>query len=102
MSLLLAAAFLPLVPVAPGDERLEDKTTFVSEKAKKELVVDTVDRVMCLERRGATTICLTESEWKKTIALAETKPKNKARAFIPSSDNGIGTGSSATMFGRPR
>lgn len=87
MSMILAAAVLPLVPIAADDARLEKRSTFVSEQARIELVEEN-DRVMCLDRRRASSICLTESEWLQAIELAASQPESRSapRAFIPQRD----------------
>ncbi|BDI61041.1 hypothetical protein MACH05_16010 [Qipengyuania nanhaisediminis] len=87
MSLMLAAATLPLVPIAAGDERLDRRSTFVSANAEIELV-ESEDRVLCLDRVRASSICLTESEWREAIALAASQPERRRapQAFFPQRD----------------
>ena len=83
MFLTLAAAVLPLVPVAADDARLSQKKTFVSAAAQAELEAPSDERVLCLDRKRAKSICLTEAEWTKAIKLAENAPKKGPRPFIP-------------------
>lgn len=83
MLLSLAASVLSLVPISADDARLGKRRTFVSEEARIELAITNGDRVLCHDRERAGSICLTESEWKKAIALAEQQPRKGSRAFIP-------------------
>ena len=92
-TLIAAAAVLPLSPITADDARLEKRRTFVSEAAKIELAEDTDERVLCLDRYRASSICLTETEWKKTIELAKNAPKKGPNPFIPPSfNNTFGSG----------
>jgi hypothetical protein len=102
MSLLLAAAVLPLVPITADDERLDKKRTFVSEEATAVLEEDADGRVLCLDRRRSASICLTEAQWLKAIELAEAQPKPAPRPIFPSRFDGIATGSAGMLYGRGR
>ena len=87
MSILFAAAVLPLVAIGADDERLKTKRTFVSEEARMALSQDDEDRVLCLDRKRERSICLTESQWNTAIALAEQQPRRRPHAFIPELGN---------------
>ena len=82
MLLSILAAVMPLVPITADDARLERKRTFVSEEARVELANANGDRVLCHDQQRARSICLTESQWNKAIALAEQQPRKPARPFV--------------------
>jgi hypothetical protein len=79
MFLAMAAAALPLLVIGADDERLQSRRTYVSEEARSELAAENGERVLCLDRKRQRetyrSICLTEAQWRKAIALAETQPK---------------------------
>lgn len=88
MSFLIAAAVLPLVPVAADDARFERRGTFVSPEASA-VPEQGGESVYCLDRsryERYRSICLTKAEWLQAIALAETAPKGGPRPFIPQQD----------------
>ncbi|WP_416831724.1 MAG: hypothetical protein ACMUJI_01680 [Erythrobacter sp.] len=100
MSFLIAAAVLPLVPVAADDARFEKRGTFVSPEASA-LLEQGEDSVYCLDRsryERYRSICLTKAEWVQAIALAETAPKSGPRPFIPQPGNS-GFGGNHRGFG---
>lgn len=96
MSLTFIAAALPLIAIGADDERLHTKRTFVSEEARMEITRNEGGRVLCLDREGRQkrfrSICLTEVQWRKTIALAETQQRSgrRGRDFIPIYQNNLG------------
>lgn len=85
MSILIAAAVLPLIAINADDARLQARRTFVSEEARMELARDNGERVLCLDRKRDRSICLTEAQWRQAIALAEAKPKARVdfRGDVP-------------------
>ena len=104
MSLLLAAAVLPLVPIAADDSRLDAQRTYVSPNAETAFASGEGE-VYCLDRprrERFRSICLTQAEWAKAVKLAEAAPKRGPRPLLPSQDNGTATGSSAQIYGRSR
>lgn len=98
---LILTSFMPLVAISADDARLESKSTFVSKEARAELVAvgESTERVLCFDRsRGidirASSVCLTESEWKKTIAIAKVNGRAKhPNDVLLGSDGGMNLGS---------
>ena len=79
----VAASALSLVPIGADDARLGKKRTFVSEQARIELSLADGEHVLCHDRKRAGSICLTQGEWTKAIALAEQQPRKGRGDVIP-------------------
>lgn len=79
------AAFLPVVSVTADDERFDHARTFVSPSAEQALAQDGGE-IYCLDRprrERYRSICLTKSEWREAIELAESAPKPGPDPLIP-------------------
>ena len=90
MSILLAAAALPLIAVAPDDARFEKKRTFVSEAAKDSLAGASNEDILCLDRRRQGSICLVRSEWSQAVELAKDAPRRGPKPYIPNNNRSYG------------
>ena len=103
MSLMIAAAVLPLIPVAADDARFDAPRTYVSPNAEASLDAGE-DAVLCLDRprrERYRAICLTRAEWEQAIDLAEAAPKRGPRALVPWNYPAGGNTQSA-LYGRGR